>query len=70
RLRDEGEALARRVAAAGVPTTARRYTGMPHGLLYMNGITDATRAVTEDIASFVNGDNLAPRVEATDIVLA
>jgi hypothetical protein len=43
---------------------------MPHGLLYMNGITDATRAVTEDIASFVNGDNLAPRVEATDIVLA
>lgn len=53
-----------------MPTTARRYTGMPHGLLYMNGITDATRAVTEDIASFVNGDNLAPRVEATDIVLA
>jgi acetyl esterase len=68
-LRDEGEAFARRVASAGAPTTARRYLGMPHGMLYLNGITDATRAVTQDIASFVNGVSPKPRVEAMDLVL-
>jgi acetyl esterase len=68
-LRDEGEAFARRVASAGAATTARRYLGMPHGMLYMNGITEATRAVTQDIASFVNGVSLEPRVEAMDLVL-
>jgi acetyl esterase len=69
-LRDEGEAFARRIAFGGAPTTARRYLGMPHGMLYMNGITDATHAVTQDIASFVNGTDLKPRVEATDLELA
>jgi acetyl esterase len=68
-LRDEGEAFARRVASAGAPTTARRYLGMPHVMLYLNGITDATRAVTQDIASFVNGVSPKPRVEAMDLVL-
>lgn len=69
-LRDEGEAFARRVSSAGVATTARRYLGMPHGMLYLNGISDATRAVAHDIASFVNGRDLTPRVEAMDLVLA
>jgi acetyl esterase len=68
-LRDEGEAFARRVASAGAATTARRYLGMPHGMLYLNGIADATRAVTRDIASFVNGIDLKPRVEASDLEL-
>jgi len=69
-LRDEGEAFALRVASAGVATTARRYLGMPHGMLYLNGISDATRAVTQDVASFINGSDLTPRVEAMDLVLA
>jgi acetyl esterase len=69
-LRDEGEAFARRVASAGAATTARRYLGMPHGMLYMNGIAEATCAVTQDIASFVKGISLESRVDAIDLVLA
>lgn len=66
-LRDEGEAFARRLALAGVPTTTRRYLGMPHGMLYLNGIADATRAVTQDIAAFVNGVNLKTRAQVAGI---
>lgn len=39
-LRDEGEALVRRLVAAGVPATGMRFVGMPHGFLHM---TTATR---------------------------
>jgi hypothetical protein len=42
---------------------------MPHGMLYLNGVTDATRAVTQDVASFVNGISPKPRVETMDLVL-
>jgi hypothetical protein len=38
-------------------------------MLYLNGIADATRAVTRDIAPFVNGTDLKPRVEASDLEL-
>jgi acetyl esterase len=66
-LRDEGEAFAQRLAASGVPVIARRYLGMPHGMIYMNGIAGETRDVTSDMASFVHGAQLTPRENATDL---
>jgi acetyl esterase len=46
-LCDEGEAYAARLAAAGVPTTLRRYPGQVHGFMRLFGVlSDADRAVS------------------------
>jgi len=39
-LRDEGEAYARRLAEAGIPTELVRYDGVIHGFFSMNGLID------------------------------
>mgnify|MGYP003644475986 CR=1 FL=1 len=52
-LRDEGEALATRLEAAGVPTTAHRFAGMIHGLLQMDGWIGAAKELRERIAGFL-----------------
>jgi acetyl esterase len=52
-LRDEGEAYALRLEAAGGTDHDPTIRGMTHGMLYMNGVTDATRALTEDLADVV-----------------
>ncbi|WP_157360951.1 alpha/beta hydrolase [Arthrobacter sp. EPSL27] len=47
-LRDEGEAYARRLTEAGVPTMLRRYAGQIHGLLGLGAVTpDAGHAISE-----------------------
>lgn len=39
-LRDEGEAYAKRLAEAGVPTKVKRYDGVFHGFFSMGGVID------------------------------
>jgi acetyl esterase len=50
-LRDEGEAYAERLRAAGVPTTLRRYDGLIHGFFTMGGLIDRARDAVRDAAS-------------------
>jgi acetyl esterase/lipase len=47
-LRDEGEAYARKLTAAGVPTTSVRYNGILHDFMMLNPVreTRAARAAT------------------------
>ena len=54
-LRDEGEAYAKRLEAAGVPTTLRRFDGQIHGFLGMYGMIDDGKVALEQIAGAVKG---------------
>lgn len=49
-LRDEGEAYAERLAAAGVQTDQRRYGGMPHAFFQMGGLVEPARLAMADAA--------------------
>ena len=50
-LRDEGEAYARRLRAAGVTVEHRRYDGMIHGFFGLSGAFDASREAIDQVAS-------------------
>ena len=50
-LRDEGEAYADRMRAAGVPVTVSRYDGMFHGFFGLDRILDSARAATLETAA-------------------
>jgi acetyl esterase len=52
-LRDEGEALAARLAQAGVPTTQVRYDDMFHGFFSMGAMIDAARRAVAEAAAAV-----------------
>ena len=51
-LRDEGEAYAKRLTEAGVPTTLLRYDGVIHGFFSMNGAIDQA----DDAHAFAAGE--------------
>jgi acetyl esterase len=55
-LRDEGEAFARKLAAAGVPVIGRRYLGAIHDCLMLNGLADApvVKQALCDVCTFLN----------------
>ena len=50
-LRDEGEAYAARLRAAGVPVMAKRYDGLVHGSFQLGGVLDAGRQMLLDGAA-------------------
>ncbi|MCZ6874026.1 MAG: alpha/beta hydrolase, partial [bacterium] len=50
-LCDEGEAYAKRLQAAGVPTTYSRYDGMMHGFFGMAGVLDKGLAAINEAAN-------------------
>jgi acetyl esterase len=50
-LRDQGEAYARKLEAAGVPVDLKRYEGMIHPFFSLGGIIDAGRVAMADAAS-------------------
>ncbi|MGK6325278.1 alpha/beta hydrolase [Sphingomonas sp. DT-51] len=54
-LRDEGEAYARKLAAAGVPTTSVRYNGTIHDFVLLNAISETapTRAALAQAVDFL-----------------
>jgi acetyl esterase len=54
-LRDEGEAYAARLRAAGVPVTAVRYDGITHDFMMLNPLsrTHATRAAVAQATAFL-----------------
>lgn len=50
-LRDEGEAYAGRLAAAGRLVASRRIEGLPHGFIRMHNLVDAADRAVSDIAA-------------------
>jgi acetyl esterase len=64
-LCDEGEAFAKRLQAAGVPTTYSRYDGMIHGFFGMNAVLDkGKQAVAEACAALQQAFAAKPHAAA------
>ena len=51
-LRDEGEAYAAKLKAAGVPVTAKRYNGLIHGVYWMSGAVGRSEELYAAITDF------------------
>jgi acetyl esterase len=52
-LRDEGEAYAARLRAAGVPTAATRYDGVNHGFMFWVGVVDKAGAAMNEACAWL-----------------
>ena len=50
-LRDEGQAFAERLIAAGVPTTVKQYDGMLHGFFHLAELFDDAAVAMQDVAA-------------------
>jgi acetyl esterase len=63
-LRDEGEAYAKRLGEAGVPTRLRRYEGLPHGFVRLFNLVDTVATADREIAEAIRDACLSARAEA------
>jgi acetyl esterase len=63
-LRDEGEAYAERLRAAGVPVKLHRFDGMLHGFFWMSGVFTQTQELLDEIAAELDAA-LRPVVAST-----
>jgi acetyl esterase len=63
-LCDEGEAYARRLQAAGVPTTYRCYDGMIHGFFGMSAVLDKGKQAVAEACSALRHAFAAPHAAA------
>jgi acetyl esterase len=54
-LRDEGEAYAAALGAAGVPTVAVRYVGLNHGFARKLAVFDGARTAADQVAAGLRG---------------
>ena len=52
-LRDEGEAYARALAAAGTAVTHHRFDSQPHGFANLLGVSRASRAALVEVATLI-----------------
>jgi acetyl esterase len=52
-LRDEGEQYAQHLEAAGIPTQTKRFAGLCHGFLGLEGPTDYHRGAIDEIGAWV-----------------
>ena len=52
-LRDDGEAYAAKLEAAGVPVTLQRYEGMPHGFFSFGPVVDDAGKLVAQVASAI-----------------
>lgn len=60
-LRDEGEAYAKRLSAAGVPTQLVRYDGLVHGFLRRTDIFNQAKIAFEQVAAAIRQGRPAPQ---------
>jgi acetyl esterase len=59
-LRDEGEAYAARLRAAGVPAAVSRYPGVVHGFFRWRAVTDAADACLQEAATALRAALASP----------
>lgn len=64
-LRDEGEAYAAQLEAAGVPVTLRRYPGMTHGFIRLHDMVDTAGAAVRDLTADIRRLCAAPAATAS-----
>ncbi|BFH13105.1 alpha/beta hydrolase [Paenibacillus melissococcoides] len=62
---DEGEALYRRLAEAGVEAQCKRYLGVNHGFFQLAGISMAGRQAIQDVAAILANEPINIRLKSS-----
>lgn len=62
-LRDEGEAYGERVRAAGNNVVMKRYGGVPHPFMHMDGVLSQGKEYVQDVIGAIRGCLHAPKKE-------